>query len=186
MQHIHKTSKSNKKNRNIEKNRVQDRATVSYMFRPGIKRKAMEKKNELTLRKIFRYLMENGYCPTYEKTHIIFGVGSNMAVMEYEESVLSLRLFFSIEEEEYGNFLEASNECMTSTFMVKSVILDDMKNLMFSCETLCDTFRDFQRFFPRMLSFLAECLETHKQDMREILIAENVFAATGRERKMLS
>ena len=167
------------------------------MFQPEQNLEEMEKRRELTLRRIFAYLMENGYCPTYEKTHIIFGLDDNMAVLEYEESVLSVRLFFSIDKEECGNFIEASNECMVSTFMVKPVVLNDMDNIMFSCETLCDTFRDFRKFFPRMLAYLAEGLLQHKKEMKRILIteglmkatlpvAEDMFPATGNARKVLS
>ena len=67
----------------------------------------MEKRNGLTFRRIFRYLMEERYYPQYEKTHILFELDGNMAVLEYEEGILSVRLFFSIDEEEYDNFLEA-------------------------------------------------------------------------------
>ena len=136
-------------------------------------REAMKK--EVTLRKIFQYLMENGYCPTFEKTYITFGVGENIAVLEYEENILSVRLFFSIEEEQYEDFLEASNSSMINSFLVRTTILDDRKNIMFSCETLCDTFRDFQRFFPRLLELLAEGLDQHKNEMKELLIMKALF-----------
>lgn len=122
----------------------------------------MEKKKEIILRKIFRYLMENGYAPTFEKTHILFDAGGNTLVMEYEEGFMSLRLFFSIEEDEYENFLEASNSCMQSVFLVRPVVLDDRKTLMFSCENICETYSDFERFFPKMMNVLDESLKIHK------------------------
>lgn len=157
----------------------------------------MEKKRELTLRKIFRYLMEKGFYPTYEKTHILFASKGNAAVLEYEEDVLSIRLFFSIEKEQYDNFLEASNACMQRAFMVRPVILEDMKTIMFSCESICDTYKDFCRFFPRMLERLDEGLYIHKQEMKQVLITEEVvkaalpvteegFSVTGSTAKLLS
>lgn len=132
-------------------------------------------KKEVTLRKIFQYLMENGFCPTFEKTHITFGLGENIAVLEYEENILSVRLFFSFEEEQYEDFLEASNSCMINSYLVRVAVFDDIKNIMFSCETLCDTFRDFQRFFPRLLEQLAEGLDQHKNEMKELLIMKALF-----------
>lgn len=137
----------------------------------------MEKKKEIILRNIFRYLMENGYAPTFEKTHILFDMEGNTAVMEYDEGIISLRLFFSIEEDEYRNFLEASNSCMQSVFMVRPVVLDDRKTIMFSCENICDTFKDFERFFPKMLDLLDESLKMHKFLMslllRESFVEQN-------------
>ena len=132
-------------------------------------------KPDMLIRKIFQYLMENGYCPTFEKTHITFGIGDNTAVLEYEENILSIRLFFSIEEEQYEDFLEASNSSMINSFLVRTTVLNDRKNIMFSCETLCDTFRDFQRFFPRLLELLAEGLDQHKNEMKELLIMKALF-----------
>ena len=61
----------------------------------------MEKSSKtagLSMRSMFRCLMEEGYYPTFEQTHIQFGLDDNIAVVEYEEGVLSVRLFFSIEE----------------------------------------------------------------------------------------
>jgi hypothetical protein len=53
----------------------------------------------LTMRSIFRCMMEDGYYPTFEKTHIQFDMDDNIAVVEYEEGILAVRLFFSIEED---------------------------------------------------------------------------------------
>lgn len=137
----------------------------------------MEKKNALTFRRIFRYLMEERYYPQFEKTHILFELDGNMAVLEHEEGILSVRLFFSIDEEEYDNFLEASNGCMLRTFIVKPAILDDGKTIMFSCENICENFRDFSRFFPRMISELRQGLKVHKAQMKEMLLSEEVAKA---------
>ena len=134
----------------------------------------MEKKKELTLRKMFRYLMEKGYMPSLEDTHILFDIKENTAVLEYEDGFLSVRLFFSIDKDEYRNFLEASNSCMQMTYMIRPVILEDHRTLMFSCESICDTFRDFERFFPKMLDYLHEGLSTHKNQMQELLLWQSL------------
>ena len=54
--------------------------------------------------------MEEGYYPTFEKTHIQFGLDDNIAVVEYEERVVSVRLFFSIDEEAYELYELAKKE----------------------------------------------------------------------------
>lgn len=135
-------------------------------------------KKNLDMRSIFRCMMEDGYHPTYEKTHILFETGDNTAVLEYEEGVLAIRIFFSIDEEAYDLFLEASNATMMDTFMVKPAILDDMKNIMFSCEIPCDTAKEFRKFFPRCVERLTEALMMHKAEMKRLILAENVSSAT--------
>lgn len=144
----------------------------------------MEKKTDkkpgrsLNMTSIFRCMMEGGYYPVYEKTHIVFGLDDNLAIVEYEEGILSVRLFFSIEEDTYPMFLEAANETMMKAFMVKPVVLDDMKNLMFSCETLCDTVREFRKFFPRSIDLLREALQQHRTEMKRILLAQETASKT--------
>ena len=118
--------------------------------------------------------MEDGYYPTFEKTHILFDLADNTAVVEYEEGVLSVRIFFSIDEEAYDLFLEASNAVMMDTFMVKPAVLDDMKNIMFSCEIPCDTAKEFRKFFPRCIQLLQEGLRAHKSEMRRMILADQV------------
>lgn len=147
------------------------------MFCGIAKDRIMEKKNGLTFRRIFRYLMEERYYPQYEKTHILFELDGNLAVLEYEEGILSVRLFFSIDEDAYDNFLEASNMCMLKCFIVKPAILNDGKTIMFSCEHICENFKDFSRFFPRMISELRQGLKVHKAQMKEILLSEEVAKA---------
>ena len=115
-------------------------------------------------------MMEEGYRPTYNITHILFDIDDNIAVLEYEEGVLSIRLFFSIEEEGYNMFLEASNATMLGTFIVKPVLLDDMKTIMFSCETLCSNLRDFRRFFPRCIDLIDESIAAHKNEMKKLMV----------------
>lgn len=160
-----------------------------------------EKKSgrSLNMTGIFRCMMEEGYYPIYEKTHIVFGLDDNLAIVEYEEGVLSVRLFFSIDAETYPLFLEAANETMLKAFVVKPVVLDDMKNLMFSCETLCDTVREFRKFFPRCLELLREALNQHRSEMKKLLLASELtsktlpatddissMAGSGKSRKVVS
>lgn len=123
-------------------------------------------------------MMEEGYYPKYEKTHILFELADNTAVVEYEEGVLSIRLFFSIEEDAYDLFLEACNATMLETSLVKPAILDDMTNLMFSCEMLCDTQKDFKRFFQRGVEKLSEALMMHKAEMKRLIMTEKISSAT--------
>ena len=133
-------------------------------------------KTSLNMRSIFRCMMEGGYSPIYENSHIIFGLDNNLAVVEYEEEILSVRVFFSIEKDQYPLFLEAANQTMMKAFIVKPVVLDDMKNLMFSCETLCDNTREFKKFFPRSIELLRESLRQHKKEMKKLLVAEELIS----------
>lgn len=128
------------------------------------------------MRGIFRVMMEDGYYPIYEKSHIVFGIDDNLAILEYEEGIMSVRLFFSIEQDTYGLFLEAANETMLKAFSVKPVVLDDMKNLMFSCEILCDTVREFRKFLPRTIELLREALRQHRTEMKRLLLNEELAA----------
>ena len=133
-------------------------------------------KTSLNLTSIFRCMMEGGYYPIYEKTHIVFGLDDNLAVVEYEEGILSVRLFFGIEEDSYSLFLEASNSTMQKAFAVKPVVLDDMKNLMFSCEMLCGTVREFRKFFPRSLELLRRAMKLHRTEMKKLILAEELHS----------
>ena len=153
------------------------------------------KKPSLSLRSIFRSMMEDGYYPTFEKTHIQFGLEDNIAVVEYEERVVSVRLFFSIEEDAYELFLEASNMAMSETYAVKPVILDDMKNIMFSCEMLCDNLREFRKFIPWAAERLNEAITVHRCKMKRLVMASEIAShtipatddfVTGTGRKILS
>ena len=123
-------------------------------------------------------MMEEGYYPTFEQTHIQFGLDENIAVLEYEEGVLSVRLFFSIEEEAYEIFLEASNMMMAETFAVKPVVLEDMKNIMFSCEIRCDNLREFRKCLPWAIDKLKEGLRVHKGAMKRLILASELVSKT--------
>lgn len=142
---------------------------------------SMEDKSKrctLNMRSIFKCMMEDGYYPVFEKTHIQFGIDDNIAVVDYEEGILSIRLFFSIDEDAFDLFLEASNSTMLNTNLVKPVLLDDMQNLMFSCETLCFTVRDFTRFFPVGIRLLKEALMQHKNEMKSLILTEELMSRT--------
>lgn len=132
----------------------------------------------LNLKGIFRCMMESGYYPIYEKTHIVFGLDDNLATVEYEEGILAVRLFFSIEKDTYPLFLEAANETMMKEYMVRPVVLDEMKNLMFSCETMCDNLREFRKFFPRSIGLLREALSRHRKEMKRLLLACELASKT--------
>lgn len=132
----------------------------------------------LNMTGIFRCMMEGGYYPIYEMTHIVFGLDDNLATVEYEDGILAVRLFFSIEKDTYPIFLEAANETMMKEYIVKPVVLDDMKNLMFSCEIMCDNIREFRRFFPRSIELLREALSRHRTEMKRLLLAQELASKT--------
>lgn len=136
----------------------------------------MEKKREsrpsLNMRSIFRAMMEGGYYPTFNKTHILFEHDENIAVLEYEEGIISVRLFFTIEEEAYDLFLDASNSTMLETFIVKPVLMDDMTTIMFSCEIFCDTLREFRKNLPRCIHLIDESIAAHKKEMKKLVTEE--------------
>lgn len=127
------------------------------------------------MRKIFTHMMENGYSPQYEDGYILFDIEDNMSVLEYENGILTIRTFFTIDEEGYDMFLEASNFAMIKSFMIKPVIMEDMKSIMFSSETLCETLNDFKRFLPRLIEFSKKGLQIHKNEMRELLKATEIL-----------
>ena len=119
--------------------------------------------------------MEEGYHPSYETSHIIFELGDNLAVVEYENSILSVRLFFTIEEEMAQTIINVSNSVMTESQMVKPTVLDDMKNLMFSCETMCENIRQFRSFFPKAIELLDEALSIHRKEMKIMILHKSVL-----------
>ena len=160
-----------------------------------MKTDSLQKLPSLNMRSIFRCMMEDGYYPTFEQTHIQFNMDDTIAVVEYEDGILSVMVFFSIDEDAYGLFLEASNSTMIETYSVKPTVLDDMKNLLFSCEMLCDNVREFRKFFPRMIAMLNEAISIHKEETRKLILASEIANATipamdetmtGTNRKILS
>lgn len=135
-------------------------------------------KNTLDMKSIFRCMMEEGYYPKFEKTHILFELDGNTAIVEHEDGIVSIRIFFSIEPEAYDLFLEASNAMMMDSYIVKPVVLDDMENIMFSLEMMCDNIREFRKFLPRAVAMLVEALMLHKAEMKKLILSEKVSSAT--------
>lgn len=129
----------------------------------------------LAMRNIFKYMMENGYEPTFEDNYILFNIEDNTSVLEYDNELLTVRTFFTIEDDEYDMFLEASNMAMLKTFMMKPVIMEDMRSIMFSCETICQNLNDFKRFLPKLVEYTKQGLSTHKNEMRELLKATEML-----------
>ena len=84
-------------------------------------------------------MMEDGLYPHLEQNHILFNIDDNPATLEYESGIMTVRIFFSIDEDSYEMFLKAGNATMTGTIGVKPVVLSERKILMFSSETMCDT-----------------------------------------------
>ena len=132
----------------------------------------------LTMQSMFRAMMEEGYRPYFNKTHIMFNHDDNTTIVEHREGILSVRLFFTIEEEAYDLFLEASNQTMLDTYIVKPALLDDMKTIMFSCETFCDNLREFRKLFPRCIDMIDESIATHKKEMKKLVLAEETVSKT--------
>lgn len=143
-----------------------------------MEKKTGRKSGRLDMKSIFRCMMEDGYYPTFEQTHIQFQIDDNIAVVEYEELIVSVRLFFSIDEDAYELFLEASNLTMIETYAVKPAILEDMKNIMFSCEMLCDSTREFRKFLPWAVEKLNEALMIHKREMKKLVLASDLASRT--------
>ena len=56
--------------------------------------------------------------------------------------------------------------------------MEDMKSIMFSCETICDNMNDFKRFFPKLIEFSKKGLEIHKHEMKELIQATEILNKT--------
>ena len=125
----------------------------------------------LDMRSIFRCMMEDGYYPSFDNGYILFDFEGNTAVVEYEENILSVRLFFTIDAEDADALIKASKNTMTGSLMVKPVVMEKTGSIMFSCEMMCDTRRQFRKFFPRSLNYLKEALEIHKVEMQRLMTA---------------
>lgn len=135
------------------------------------------RRSSLNIRRIFRCMMEDGYYPSYEKTNILFEMDENIAVLEYEEDIVSIRLFFSIDEDAYDLFLEASNSTMSKSFMVKPVVLESMDTIMFSFEAPCRNLREFRRMIKVGIDSLRQTVDIHKSEMRRLILAEEMVTA---------
>ena len=127
---------------------------------------------------MFKAMMEGGYYPYYNKTHIMFNHDDNTVIVEHEDGILCVRLFFTIEEEAYDLFLEASNQTMLDTYIVKPVLMNDMKTIMFSCETFCYNIREFRKFLPHSIHLIDESIAAHKKEMKKLVLAEEALSNT--------
>lgn len=132
----------------------------------------------LTKLSMFKAMMEGGYYPYYNKTHIMFSHDDNPVIVEQANGILCLRMFFTIEEEAYDLFLEASNQAMLDTYIVKPVLMNDMKTIMFSCETFCYNIREFRKFLPHCIHLIDESIAAHKKEMKKLVLAEEALSKT--------
>ena len=132
----------------------------------------------LTKLNMFKAMMEGGYYPYYNKTHIMFSHDDNPVIVEQANGILCLRMFFTIEEEAYDLFLEASNQTMLDTYIVKPVLMNDMKTIMFSCETFCYNIREFRKFLPHCIHLIDESIAAHKKEMKKLVLAEEALSKT--------
>ena len=137
----------------------------------------------LNMRSIFRYMMEEGYYPTFEDNHIFFDFEDNLGIVEYEDGILFLRIFFSTEDNDTSVFLESSNATMISTCVVKPVLLNDFQSLMFSCEIMCDTLRELRKFFPQGLLLLSDTINEHKRQTKQLLLAQSTVQTFPPQKK---
>lgn len=131
----------------------------------------------LSMRKIFRYMMEKGYNPRYEDDYILFEIDENTSVLELEDGILSVRTFFTIDEDGYDMFLEASDLTMIKSAIIRPVVLEDMKSIMFSCETFCDSMNEFKRALPKLVEYSRKGLQIHKNEMKALIQATELLRA---------
>ena len=141
-------------------------------------KKKENSQNTLTKLNMFKAMMEGGYYPYYNKTHIMFNHDDNPVIVEQANGILCLRMFFTIEEEAYDLFLEASNQTMLDTYIVKPVLMNDMKPIMFSCETFCYNIREFRKFLPHCIHLIDESIAAHKKEMKKLVLAEEALSKT--------
>lgn len=141
-------------------------------------KKKENSQNTLTKLNMFKAMMEGGYYPYYNKTHIMFNHDDNPVIVEQANGILCLRMFFTIEEEAYDLFLEASNQTMLDTYIVKPVLMNDMKTIMFSCETFCYNIREFRKFLPHCIHLIDESIAAHKKEMKKLVLAEEALSKT--------
>jgi ketol-acid reductoisomerase len=132
----------------------------------------------VSLKNIFKYMMEAGYYPEFEYSHIQFDLDGNIATVDSENGFASLRLFFSIDEEDYDIFLEASNLTMLKTYAVKPAIMDDRCNIVFSHEFMCENIKEFKKFFPHAIECMREALDEHKTEVRRIIMSRKGASKT--------
>lgn len=148
-----------------------------------VQKKQTKASRSLDMRRIFRYMMEEGYYPTFEENHILFDFEDNLGIVEYEDGILFIRIFFSTEDNDTSIFLESSNATMITTCIVKPVLLDEFQSLLFSCEIMCDTLRELRKFFPQGLLLLTDAINEHKRQTKQLMLAQNAVQTFQPQKK---
>lgn len=133
----------------------------------------------MKLTDICRYMMEEGYYPKYEKTHLLFYIDGNMTLLEYENDILVMRVFFSINEDDFNLFMEVSDTVMLNTHTVKALVTHDRKSIMFCCETMCDNRKSLRKFLPAMISNLKAAMNQHREQMRMQILTHTLYTTAS-------
>ena len=140
------------------------------------------------IKSVCRCLMEEGYYPHLDGGYVTVRLNDNIYILEYEEGIISVMLLFSVDEEAYTSFLQASNAMHFKCTTVKAVMLDDHESLIFRSEFFCDSVRQFRKFFPRSVEMLDEAVTVHRMEMKNLTSLESVIFVPerGKARKILS
>jgi hypothetical protein len=133
----------------------------------------------MKLTDICRYMMEERYYPKYEKTHLLFYIDGNMTLLEYENDILVMRVFFSINEDDFYLFMEVSDTVMLNTHTVKALVTHDRKSIMFCCETMCDNRKSLRKFLPAMISNLKDAMNQHREQMRMQILTHTQYTTAS-------
>ena len=133
----------------------------------------------MKLTDICRYMMEEGYYPKYEKTQLLFYIDGNMTLLEYENDILVMRVFFSINEDDFNLFMEVSDTVMLNTHTVKALVTHDRKSIMFCCETMCDNRKSLRKFLPAMISNLKDAMNRHREQMRMQILTHTLYTTAS-------
>lgn len=124
-------------------------------------------------------MMEEGYYPKYEKTQLLFYIDRNMTLLEYENDILVMRVFFSINEDDFNLFMEVSDTVMLNTHTVKALVTHDRKSIMFCCETMCDNRKSLRKFLPAMISNLKAAMNQHREQMRMQILTHTLYTTAS-------
>ncbi|MBO5418673.1 MAG: hypothetical protein J6A22_01190 [Bacteroidales bacterium] len=140
------------------------------------------------IRSLCRCLMEEGYHPNLEDGYVSVYLNDNVYILEYGEGIVSVMLFFSVDEEACFSFMQASNVMHLKCTTVKAVMLDDNESLMFRSEFFCNTVRQFRKFFPRSIEMLDDAVTVHRMEMKNLASLEPgiIIPERGKARKILS
>ena len=133
----------------------------------------------MKLTDICRYMMEEGYYPKYEKTQLLFYIDGNITLLEYENDILVMRVFFSINEDDFNLFMEVSDTVMLNTHTVKALVTHNKKSIMFCCETMCDNRKSLRKFLPAMISNLKAAMNQHREQMRMQILTHTLYTTAS-------